>query len=195
MQALKIAMNRIVPLTEVEWQQVEDCVFEKSIKKGKILLAEGETNRELYFIRKGLIRKYYLKDGVENIRQFFFENAFVNEMASFITGQPSNIYMEAMEDCDLFVFKKHDMERLYEYSPTFQKMSRLIIEFNFIGLTRRVEGLFLQSPEERYLQLIQTRPKIFQRVPQYMIASYLDLTPEGLSRIKRRIAKQRNHKP
>jgi CRP-like cAMP-binding protein len=190
MPGLRQILQAIQPLGDAEWEATEAMLLDLPVPKGSFLLREGEVCRQIYFIRKGLVRLYYLKDGETYIRQFFFEHAFATDLASCTTGAPSRLYIEALEDCELTVLPYAELCRLYDTFPGLQKLGRLLAEHAFAAISGRMASLFLQTPEERYLELIRSRPKVSQRIPQYMIASYLGVTPEGLSRIRRRIAAQ-----
>ena len=188
MENIRVALNRFLPLSETEWQHVQAILKVKEASQGTQLLRQGEVCREAYFIDRGLIRLYYIKDGEEKIRQFFFEQAFVADTVSHVTQKPSKLYLETLEDSRLLVIPRDPLYALFGSSKNFERLGRLIAQYDFIGIANRMDSLFLYSPEERYINLLKNRPLVLQRVPQYMIASYLGVTPEGLSRIKRRVA-------
>ncbi|MCI4667755.1 MAG: Crp/Fnr family transcriptional regulator [Bacteroidia bacterium] len=182
LEQFKKRMGTHANLSEEAIDKLSAFLRPASFPKGSFLSTPGKVIQEFFFINKGLVRQFYLKDGNEFIRQFFFENGFSNDMASAESGQASRLYMQAIEDTEVVVIPYSLMEKL----PAGVYKSALAD--NLIHVANRMASIFLDSPEEQYLQLLQLRPKVIQRVPQYMIASYLGITPEGLSRIKKRLA-------
>lgn len=190
MNALKATLEQLFSFTGDEWQTFQSLLKKKTVPKNTFILRPGEICQTTYFINRGLVRLYYVKDGEEKIRQFFFEQSFFTDITSFLTQQPANLYLQALEDTELVTIPRDPLNKLYDSSLNFQRMGRMIAEYTVLGIANRMDSLFLYSPEERYLNLIRNRPRVSQRIPQYMIASYLGVTPEGLSRIKRRVADQ-----
>lgn len=187
---MRKALEAVSPLSDADWESTISLISKKQLAKGEMLLSEEEVCDKVYFIEEGLLRLYYLKDGQEYIRQFFFENGFVTDLASCLTGAPSRMYIDAIEPSKLYVLDYPALARAYDTSMSLQKMGRKIVEWNFMGLANRMTSLFLLSPEARYEDLVASRPKVIERIPQYMIAAYLGVTPEGLSRIRKRISRQ-----
>ncbi|MEO0898343.1 MAG: Crp/Fnr family transcriptional regulator [Bacteroidota bacterium] len=171
----------MAPLSDEKWEQLAPLLHIKEYAKGDWLLKEGEICQEVNFLIKGLVRHYYVKEGNELTRQFFFENGFSMDMASAVSQQPSRVNIQTLEDCQILKIPFSVLESL---TPLFI----IALKDNVVHIANRVAAVFLDSPEEQYLELVRTRPKVIQRVPQFLIASYLGITPEGLSRIKKRIA-------
>ena len=123
-------------------------------------------------------------------RRLFFTNNFISNYPCFLLNNKSKVYIQALEDSSVTLIHKNDLFLLYEKLPIIQKLSRNIVENLYIEVSEKYESFFLKTAEERYLELISSEPIFFQVIPQYMIASYLGITPEGLSRIKKRISKK-----
>jgi len=151
-----------------------------------VLLRNGEICRYVTFINKGLLRYYYLSDGREICTGFLAENSYVSEYASFLTQQPAAANIDALEDCELLHLSYSDMQWMYRHYPVMETFGRRMAENLFIEVSNHNSRLLGNTPEERYSWLIAHRPFIIQRVPQYMIASWLGISPEHLSRIRKK---------
>lgn len=182
MEALRQKLTQILPVTDDMWEDVLSCAQIRKVPKGSFILRHGEICQESYFISKGLIRMYYLRNGEEHIRQFFFENGLISDLVSAFTRTPSRLNFDALEDCELIVMP---IDLLHRY-PQFKEVAMLD---GLYHVSNRMASIFMDTPEEKYRELVAGRPKVIQRIPQYMIASYIGVTPEGLSRIKKRIAR------
>lgn len=183
-------LETITPLSDTEWNKIEPRLRQRSFRKGDVLLREGQVCTDVYFILSGLIRLYVVADGKEICRQFFFENSFVSEYQSFLNQQPAFLSMDVLEDTEVLTFTWEDMQYFYREIPSFQLVGRKIAEYLFLKITERVNSFLTESPEVRYQNLVDSRPKVLQRIPQYMIASYLGITPEHLSRLRKKLATQ-----
>ena len=183
---IKTIVNNFVNLTEEEWLVFSQFLIKKHYKKGDYLLKENDYCNYVGFVDKGFFNFYYLIDGVEHIRGFFFSNEFISNYPCFLLENKSKFYIQALEDSSVTLIHRDDLLMLYEKLPKFQVLSRKIVENLYMEVSEKYESFFLKSPEERYLELMNTSPNFIQRVPQYMIASYLGMTPEGLSRIRKR---------
>lgn len=162
----------------------------KDLPKKEFLVRQGETCRHIAFINEGLLRLYYDVEGVEHVRQFHFERSFCSEYQSFLTEKPAQMSLQALEDSELLLISHADLHALFRLSKEFERIGRVLAEQSFIFVSQRFASMLLEPPEERYQILVRERPKVVQRVPQYMIASYLGITPEALSRIRKRLAEQ-----
>jgi CRP/FNR family transcriptional regulator, anaerobic regulatory protein len=162
----------------------------KKIKKKEFLLREGDVCKHIYFINSGCLRYFYVIEGVENTGQFFFENGWYTDFHSFLTGKSTNQNVEALEDCELLLISKKDLQQLFLEVPKFEKFGRIMAENAFLGVRSKNEMLINQTAEERYLTLMKERPKVFERIPQHYIASYLGIKPPSLSRIRKRLARK-----
>lgn len=158
-----------------------------SYKRKALILQEGEICKYLYFINKGCIRYFYTVDGEEKTGQFFFENGWYTDLESFLTQEPSQLNIQALEPTELLLIRHDKLYQLYDQVPVFERFGRLLIEHSFIGLRNKNKSLTNLSPEEYYLKLIQHRPKVIQRISLQYIASYLGIKPESLSRIRKRL--------
>lgn len=188
---LRHSIEKFIPLKDEEWQMLLPVLEFKTLKKHALLAEEGKVANEIGLVVEGMMRHYYTKDGEEKTTYFYFENHFVTSYISCITGQPSQLSIEALSDCKLIVFPYHKLKELFETSITWQKFGRLIAEYIAIGLEERMVGLLMLSPEERYLQLLHgNKKKIIERVPQHYIANYLGMTPVSMSRIRNRVTKK-----
>lgn len=188
---LKTSLERLLPLTREEFVQFATLLTPRRLTKHEHWLRAGEVCTHIAFVNQGCLRYYYLKDGSEFNGQFFFEGAWVGEYQSFLTGQSSIQYIDALEDTELLVMPRTDLLALYSERPVFERFGRLIAENVVIGSQRRTASLLFDTPEERYLKLITERPKVVERIPLHQIASYLGIKPESLSRIRRRLADNR----
>ncbi len=159
----------------------------KTYKRKEIILHESDISQSLYFINKGCIRYFYNRDGEEKTGQFFFENGWYTDLDSFLTGEPSEQTIQALEPAELLLISKDRLYRLYEEVPIFERFGRVILEYSFIGDRRENKNRVNLSPEYNYLRLIRERPKVLERVALRYIASYLGIKPESLSRIRKRI--------
>jgi len=190
MEIIRQYLNNIAPLSAEDWEKISNRFTKVVLPKGTVFVKEGQVCNDVFFISTGLVRLYVVNDGKEICRQFFFENMFFSEYESFLTRKPSKTFADVLEDTEVHRFSYADMQWFYEVIPGFQFIGRMIAESLFIKISERVNSFLTETPEQRYLNLIASRPKVMQRIPQYMIASYLGITPEHLSRIRKKIASQ-----
>ena len=164
--------------------------FIKSFKKGTILLKEGAITNECYFIIKGCIRSYYLKDGEEKTTEFYTEGQVVTPL---VCGEniPSKHFLDCVEDTIINVGNPDLEKKMYEKFPVTESLSLALSEVIIKKNQDNFAEFKMASPEQRYLNLLKDRPDLIQRVPQHQIASYLGIKPESLSRIRKRLSRNK----
>lgn len=190
-EALRNHIEKFVKLSNEDWQLLEPHLTQRVLKKNSLFTIEGKICKEIGFVLEGNMRHYYTRDGEEKTTYFYFENSFVTDYISCITGKPGLLSIEAMTKTTLIVFPYAVLKELYNQSHVWERFGRLIAEYLGAGLEERMVGLLMLSPEERYHQLLSSnKQKILERVPQHHIANYLGITAVSLSRIRNRAAKK-----
>ena len=152
-------------------------------------MQEGDVCRTIAFVEKGMLRSFITEeDGTERIMQFALEGWFISDLYSFLTGESATYNIEALEDSEIAVMSKESHEELLKQCPKYETFHRQLITSAYIALQKRLSSIISYTLEERYEAFMAQYPQIAQRVPQHMIASYMGLTPETLSRVRKRIA-------
>lgn len=187
MNKLVEAFGEMVQLSKEAEHAFMDIIVRKEIKKKKLLTVEGKICNHIYFIEKGMARTFYYKDGKDITYWIAAENEFVGAMGSFFSRTPSNKLVETLEDCLLWVFDYNELERLYASSWELEKMGRALANYGITLLEKKFDDSHFMTAKERYDLLIDKHPHLLQRVPLGIIASYLGITQETLSRIRRKI--------
>lgn len=182
-------VSETISITDEEFEFCKTLFIPKKLRKRQYLLQEGDVNKHTAFVSKGLLRSYTIDDkGTEHILQFAFEGWWMGDLYSFLTEEPSMFNMEALEDCELLLITKPSWEMLLDKVPAFEKYFRILIQNNLIATQKRLMGTLSETAEQKYTNLINNFPGCLNRVPQHMIASYLGITRETLSRIRGNIA-------
>lgn len=182
-------IQQYISLTEEESKIVNNQNLIRHFKKNDLLLSAGQYAKECYFVLNGCVRAYYLIDGEERNTSFFFENMSVRPV-SYQNGLPSEYYLACLEDCVLAIGSNERNNFLVNRIP---KLADLVSKMNeelFMQKTIELDYFKNQSPEERYLMLLEKQPEIINRVPLYHLASYLGITQISLSRIRSRISRK-----
>lgn len=180
-----------VELTSEVESLIDSSLQRKSYKKNDYLLREGETCNHIFFVAKGLLRSYTLdENGKEHLLQFAPENWLISDRSSTLFDGKSDLYIDAIEDTDVILLPSDFLEQLGIYSPSFQRFNMFALNNHIRHLHNRINLLISASAEVRYLDFIKLYPNIIARVPQWMIASYLGITPESLSRVRKELAKK-----
>lgn len=157
---------------------------EVSFKKNNDIQPIGHTCRTIYFIKKGALRIYYFKDGIDVTESFEFENAIVARAESLFSGRPSRKAIQAIEDTSLIAINSPALFLMYDEYPELERLFRKIFEDAYVKTVNRLESLQFHTAEERYSNLLKDHPDILKRVPLKFIASYLGITQVSLSRIR-----------
>lgn len=157
----------------------------KKLKKQQTFMMEGDICTKIYFVKSGVIKQYYISDGKEFIQNFFFENDVATVYNSFLTQEPSDSCMEAIEDTELLVLSYQSFRTIAKAKPELN--AHVTISMSKMN-SKRVNLLLMTDGTLRYKKFLEYEHNITQRVPQYMIASYLGMSPETLSRIRKRMA-------
>ena len=182
-------LSRYISLEKEEIAILIAAFKQKQLKKKEFLLHQGEVCRFETFVTKGCLRAFHLDDkGEEHIVQFAVEDWWIGDMYSFLTQTPASYSIEVLEDCELLQIEKNALEELYLKLPKMERFFRIIIQNAFIASQKRIISSMSKTADERYLDFIKKYPNIEQRLPQYQVAAYLGVTPEFLSRIRKKFA-------
>lgn len=186
--------NYLAKVFEVPAERLSLCSVQyetKKISKGELLLQYGEVCRNTFFVEKGLLRMFSIdKNGKEHIIQFAPENWLIGDRSSLYFSEKSNYYIEAVEDSEVSVLQRDFFNKLLEEFPNSIEKNDLILQKHVKSLQDRINSLLGETAEERYLKFIKMYPDLLLRVPQWMVASYLGITPESLSRVRKELAKK-----
>lgn len=182
-------ISKYVSLTDEEQNAILSLDLFRSFKKGTILLKEGQKSKDSYFVLKGCIRTYYVLDGEEKTTAFYTEMEALTPPC-VISKMPSEYYISCLEDTILTV-SNADMEAAINSKfPKFETLCRVLSEESLAKQQIDFDAFKTSSPEQRYLNLLQKRPDLIQRVPLYQLASYLGIKPESLSRVRARMTEK-----
>ncbi|WP_044397857.1 Crp/Fnr family transcriptional regulator [Lacinutrix sp. Hel_I_90] len=158
------------------------------VKKGAFLLKPETSVKHEYFVVKGCLKAYYIDDkGNRHIIQFAEENWWIGDFDAFYNQGPSKIYIEAIEDAQLLSINYDSLQKIYAEAPIFERYFRILITSAFIAQRKRILSAQEKNTQERYLEFCTTYPNIEDRVTNYDIANYLGVTPENLSRVRKKL--------
>jgi len=180
-------ISQFIPLSEADADEIVRHVTVKAFKKGDFLLKEGQVSKICHFVLNGCIRQYFLVDGEEKTTNFFTEGQPVTPYEGTFKQSPSKFYLVCLEDCLLTMGTPEEEAAFFAQLPHLKPAERMAVEEEWGKSQESLTSFILHSPEERYLNLLKSRPTLPDRVPQYYLASYLGITPESLSRIRKRI--------
>lgn len=176
-------------LSEEDFQQILRYFHLKTIKKKSLFLREGMPATTIAFILSGTIRAYYLSDtGAEQVTQLAMEQHWIGDLYAFLKSEPARQYIEALEDTEILMVYSQDIEQLYKDYPQLERYFRILFQNAYVHTQQRLNSALYVPAAERYRQLLERNPAIAQRVPLIHIASYLGITPESLSRIRKQMA-------
>lgn len=179
-------------LSESDWAVIESVCIIKKLKKHQFLLQEGDVWRYHAFVCKGCLRRYSIDaKGIEHIIQFSIENWWAGDRDSLMNKTPSKYNIDAVEDTIVLVIRNEDFDRLCQQLPAFNNMVNQILFRSFNASQERINATISLTAEEKYLHFIQKFPALANRIPRLMIASYLGITPETLSRVKSNLSKKK----
>ncbi|MFC0778639.1 Crp/Fnr family transcriptional regulator [Flavobacterium sp. HJSW_4] len=177
-----------IDISDLEWEQCKSMFNLKRIKKKEIILSQGEICREIYFVVKGIMRIYFIDENTdEKTFHFSLENTFATDYQSFLKETSADFYIQALENTTVIVITFEMLHFLYKNLRYGEKLGRLIAEDYFFLMNYKIKGFYTQTPIQRYNSMNITYPKILIRVPQHYIASYLNISPVHLSRLKQGI--------
>ncbi len=179
-------LSKYVTLTEEEKKAIISLDIFHSVKKGTTLLKEGQKSNDGYFVLKGCIRTYYIIDGEEKTTAFYTEMEGLTPHC-VVDKTPSQYYISCIEDTILTVANPEMEVEIFNKFPKFETLCRILSEELLAKQQFNFDEFKISSPEQRYLNLLQKRPDLIQRVPQHQLASYLGIKPQSLSRLKARI--------
>ncbi len=181
--------NERVQLTHQEEEEIKHFLKPKKLRRKQYLLQEGDVCKNIAFIEKGALKAYTVDDtGNEHILQFGLEGWTISDLFSFITGEPATYNIDAIEDSELVLISKTAHDQMLIEFPKYETYTRINITGAYLAMQKRLMSVISSPIDERYAQFIALYPDIVQRVPQHMIASYMGLTPETLSRVRKRIS-------
>lgn len=185
---LRKNIERKVILTDEEFNLVKKFFTPKTFIKGEFLLQKGEICIYSIFVLSGCLRMYSIDmKGNEHIIQFAVEDWWIGDLESFLGDSPSDFFIDALQDSKVLLITKDAREKMLNAVPKMERFYRLLQEAHFITLKRRINESLSLSAEERYLNLLKSFPALFNRIPQSHIASYLGITPQSLSRIRKEL--------
>jgi CRP-like cAMP-binding protein len=158
------------------------------IESGQFLIREGEVGQYESFVAQGCLKTYYENDnGVEHVLDFLIEGWWANDLYSFFTQTPSKSSIKAIEETDVLQISKNDLELLYQRIPKLERFFRLLFQNAFIAQRDQIKQILSASAEERYVQFVKQKPYALKRFPKKDIASYLGITPQFFSTLKKKI--------
>ena len=178
-----------ITITDEEFEHCKTLFISKKLRRRQYLLQEGDVCKYQAFVEKGILRSYTIDDkGTERIWQFAPEGWWSADLYSYLTGETSNYNIEALEDAELLLITKPSWDLLMEKVPVLEHYFRLLLQNSLVATQRRLMQSLSETAEKKYLQFGNLYPECLQRVPQHMIASYLGITPETLSRLRKKMA-------
>lgn len=179
--------------TDAQADRMLACMRPRTVARGALLMPREAVWHDVAFIARGCFRLSFLeRDGAEHTAQIMTEGTFVADYESVLTGQPSTRAAEALEDSEVLLLARADQQALYDADPAFERFGRRLAEHLYLVSARRYASFLRLDAAERYDALATSRPNLLQRVPQYVLASYLGITPETFSRIRARRARRRS---
>ena len=181
--------NKILPLDDEEKAFVKAFFKERRVKRRQYILQQGDICKHNTFVVEGCFKMYFVDDtGKEHNLQFAIENWWIGDIGSFHSNEPSKLYIEAIENSVILQIKKEDQLNLFVDYPKFNRIFRILAENAMVALQQRTIQNISSTAEERYLDFLKRHPQFFNRISNVQIASYLGVTPEFLSAIRKRIA-------
>lgn len=185
-------IKETISINEEEFEFAKTLFLPKKLRRKHFILQEGEVSKYSIFVEKGILRTYTIDEkGNEHTLQLASEGWWAADLYSFFTNEPSSFYIEALENCELLLISKASWDELMDKVPAFERYFRILIQNNLVSTQRRLMSTLSQTAEEKYVNLIASRPDLLQRVPQTIIASFLGMTPETLSRIRGQLANKK----
>ena len=184
--------NKILSYTPVNVADI-DYIFQFyskiHLRKGEKLIKPGDKVDYFYYLDVGCVNYYKMEKGEIKVLEFYTEDVFFTDLYAYVQNAPATCFLEATEDTTVYAIEKINVEKSFGKSHSLERFGRLSMQDAFVRTFTRIERLNNRTYEERYLRLLNKRPGLIQRVPQYLIASYLGLTPVGLSKIRKRLVK------
>lgn len=180
--------SRFTSFTEEERVALEHSMVTKIYRKGSFLSKEGQANYNTFFVEEGLVRQYRLINGEEVTTAFYTEGQWIISLTGFTDEATASDSLLCEEDTTVVVGNEEKAQQLFRLFPRFETVSRAVMERVFAEQQKTMMYHLTASPEEKYQHLLDTRPDLAQRVPQYQLASYIGVKPESLSRIRKRMA-------
>ena len=179
-------------LTDAEFKKLIEWFLPIQLKNKVQFVTEGKVCRNLYFVDAGATHTFIIdKKGEAHTVQFGFEGYWIGDMYSFFSGNSAIFNVETLEPTTLFAMKHVDFEKACEQIPKFEMFFRILIQNGYLGSLQRIAKSFSEDAEQRYLSLIKRQPDLPQRVPQYLVASYLVIKPQSLSHIRQKLVKKK----
>ncbi|MDN3582182.1 Crp/Fnr family transcriptional regulator [Mucilaginibacter flavus] len=182
------SLRKLVDFTDEELFTFMQRLKPVTLKKFSFYLKEGQVCKGMVIVQKGCLRYFSRGEKGDQTLGFAFEGEWIGDYESFLLQAPSHDFIEAIEDTELFTLSYADMQGLYQYSQRFERFGRIIAENLFISTARSNRNLLTQSAEDRYMELLSNRSHLFERLPQHLIASYLGIQPQSLSRIRAKLS-------
>lgn len=179
-------------LSDEEFGFFQSLLVPKTLRKKELLVREGEVVQHNYFVEKGALFSSLTDDAGEiHVIQFALEAYWISDLYSFLCGKPALYNVEALEDCQLLSIDKANFQLACDRLPKFERFFRILVQNAYIHAQYRIARTFSADAEQRYCELAERSPNIVQRVPQFLIASYLGIKPQSLSRIRKQIFEKR----
>lgn len=175
-----------LPADDIAFSLAEPFMEVVNVKKGELFVQRDKVTRRFAFIASGIMRAFSYTDGEEKTSCICTENAFANSTVSFITQTPSEVSIQALTDVVLLTIHYDHLQQLYRQSPYWLNVGRIIMEQEFLSLQQKTVRYSQLSPDHKYLSLLNENPEVIRQVPLKHIASFLNITPETLSRIRKR---------
>lgn len=191
MQALITHFQHYLPLSEEEIRLIEHKVTQRNVKRRQMILQEGFVCKHYSFVVSGCFRMYGLDDkGYEHNIQFAAEGDWISDIGSFHSQKPSKLFIEAIEPAEIIQIEQQELYFLYRNIPKLDRIFKVLIENKFVELQTRVLQTFSSTAQERYLSFLEQYPHLSNRLPNTQIASYLGITPEFLSKVRKDLSKK-----